>query len=573
MKKEVKKCQIQTLGGGIRRAPIAFGLSAVLCMPAAFASANNNSLPAAQSVQTVSKGTTVKGKIIDENNEPLIGVSVILKGSTTGTITDIDGNFEIAGGSGKNVLEISYLGYLKQNVNAENNKFLNIKLEPDTKNLDEVVVIGYGTMKKRDLTGAVASVKSEDITMSPVMNPMQALQGRVAGLDITKSSGQAGATPDIQLRGNRSFTATGSPTFIIDGLPGDYNTLNTNDIQSIEVLKDASSTAIYGSGGANGVILITTKNGQPGKVNINFNAFVGFNGFATLPNMRSGNSYIDVLREARQIGGTYSDDENLFTSAAAYQAHLNGDYIDWADELMQTGSVQNYSFSASGGTDKTKAYFSLNFSDEKGMYTNDNYKVYSSKLRVDHKIRNWVTAGVDVQMSHVYQNRAYAKLINALTAVPLGSAYNEDGSVNINPVAGDGNFVNLLVNKDKSVYRNNNQNTRLYINPYIEFRPFKGFSYQTRISGSLNYTRNNYFQGIGSYQYYEKLGADAQGTSSDVYAQIRQNRGYGYTWENVVNYNFTINKDHEFALTAVTSWGHSQNDNTTMKQDNIEINS
>ncbi len=203
--------------------------------------------------QVVNQTRTVTGTVIDETGEPLIGVSVLVQGTTNGTITDFDGNYSLNVPANA-TLTVSYIGYQTQNIKVGNQSVINISLKPDNQLLDEVVVIGYGTMKKRDLTGAITSVKSEDITLNPGANPMEALQGKVAGLDITRSSGAAGEGVSIQLRGNRSFTASGDPTFIIDGMPGNYETLNPNDIESIEVLKDASSAAIYGSSGAKGVI-------------------------------------------------------------------------------------------------------------------------------------------------------------------------------------------------------------------------------------------------------------------------------------------------------------------------------
>lgn len=569
----MKKCP-KPLGYGIRRTPVVLGLSAALCMPAAFSYANVGGRMDSESVQSVLQTHTVKGTIVDETGEPLIGVSVIVKGqATVGTITDFDGNFVLDIPTGKGMLEVSYIGYKTQTVTIGKNTQITIKMEPDTQALEEVVVIGYGAVKKRDLTGAVSSVKNEDITLTPATNPMQALQGRVAGLDITQASGQPGEGPKLQLRGTRSFTASGDPMFIIDGMPGDYSTLNPNDIESIEVLKDASSTAVYGAAGANGVIIITTKSGKAGKININLNAYVGFNGWATVPEMRSGDSYINVLREANQIAGTYSTDEALFSSPEAYKAHLNGQYIDWADELLQTGVTQNYSLSVSGGTEKTKAYFSLNFSDEQGQFTGDDYKVYSTNMRIDHEIKKWLSVGVNMQGSYVYRNKAYSRFINSLVSVPLGTVYNEDGSINVTPVPGDGNTINLLLNQDKSVYRDNNQNFKLFLNPYIEIRPFKGMTIQSRLNASLGYDKKNYFQGIGSYQYYASDGPNASGTSASVYAQIDQNRSYNYKWENIFTYNFNIKKDHEFTVTAVTSWNHNQTDKSWQKQDNIKNNS
>ncbi len=555
-----------TWGSAFRSAPFVLGLSAAVCFSFPMHSfAENHSLPLVQNVQQ----KTVKGTVFDENGEPMIGVSVVAKGTTNGTVTDFDGNFSLSMGGAKQI-EVSYIGYKTQVLTASNSK-MSITLQPDNKLLDEVVVIGYGAVKKRDLTGAVVSVKSDDITLNPGNNPMQALQGKVAGLDITKESGQAGSSVKMQLRGTRSFTADGDPTFIIDGMPGDYATLNPNDIESIEVLKDASSTAIYGSAGANGVVIITTKSGKQGKINVDFNAYLGVNGWSKTPNMRSGDSYINTILEAQKAAGNTGDDATLINNAlgeGAYAMHQQGKYIDWADELLKTGITQNYSVAVSGGTDKTKAYFSLNFTDENGQYQDDEYKVYSSNMRIDHKVREWMSVGVNAQMSYVHQNKAYAKLDNALTSSPLGELYDEDGNLNVNPSPYD-TQVNLLLN-NKSNYRSQNENYKLYFNPYLELRPLKGLTFQSRIGATLAYTRANSFVGMGSYQYYNA--GDTNGTSTNVYAQINQTRNYNYKWENILTYNFKVANDHDFTVTAVTSWNHNRQEYTSQKETNISDN-
>lgn len=523
--------------------------------------------------QYVTQTKSLKGQVIDEKGDPLIGVSVLVKGTTVGTITDLNGNYSLEIPAGKNVLEVSYIGYKTQDVTIGREGILNIKMIPDTKALDEIVVIGYGTMKRRDLTGAITSIKNEDITLNPGTNPIQALQGKVAGLDITKESGQAGSGVKMQLRGTRSFSASGNPLFIIDGMPGDYATLNPNDIESIEVLKDASSTAIYGSSGSNGVILITTKSGQEGKATVNFNAYFGANGWAKTPTMRSGESYIQGLRDA-SIGakdGRWSsaaDDKNLFATDEAYNAHVNGQYIDWVDALLQNGLTQNYSLSVAGGTEKTKAYISLNFSDEEGQFKGDNYKVYSSKIRVDHKIKPWLKIGIDTQMSYVHQNRADSDLGTLMAANPLGTLYNEDGSINAEPLATTGSGVyNYLLNADKNIYRNQAQNTRLYFNPYIEINPIKGLTFISRIGGSLTYSRSNLFQGEGSVQWYKSNQSEA-----GIKAQVSDNRSYSYKWENILTYNFQLAKVHDFTVAAVTSYNHNQSDRTILYQTGVTDN-
>lgn len=581
MKKEQVNCVFSKGVGGGRKytSPVVLGLVACLCLSSpmnSFAVSNNN----VKATQSVQQQKTVKGSILDENGEPMIGVSVVVKGTTTGTITDFDGNFSLNVPANAKTLEISYIGYKTQEVQIGKTP-LSIKMQPDNQLLDEVVVIGYGTMKKRDLTGAITSVKSEDVVMNPGTNPMQALQGKVAGLDITRESGQAGSEVKMQLRGTRSFTASGNPLFIIDGMPGDYNTLNPNDIESIEVLKDASSTAIYGSSGANGVILITTKSGKEGKVAVNFNAYVGINGWAETPKMRSGESYIQTLRDA-SIGandGVWSstaDDSKLFADAAMWEAHQKGQYIDWVDALLKTAVTQNYSISISGGNEKTKAYFSLNFSDEQGQFDNDNYKVYSSKLRIDHQLRNWLKMGVDMQLAFTHQNKAESDLSTLMGANPLGTLYNEDGSVKAEPLVSSGSTVyNYLLNNGEN-YKDQQEDLKLYFNPYIEITPLKGLTIQSRIGAELVYNRKNRFQGEGSVGWYRGRGTGIYGpspqTDGAVYGRIDNNRTYNYKWENIITYNFTIANDHDFTVTGVTSWNHNQKDESAMYQFGIDEN-
>ncbi len=560
--KKKNNFHVHTMNGAFKRTPIIVGLSAAaLCMPAMMY-ANGSATPHADNISAVQQQQkrTITGTIIDETGTPMIGVSVLIKGTTEGTITDIDGKYSVELPAGKDLIEISYIGYKTQDITVKRGQTqLDVKLLPDTQALEEIVVIGYGAVKKRDLTGAVASVKSEDITLNPGTNPMQALQGKVAGLDITKESGQAGSGIKLQLRGTRSLTDEGNPLFLIDGMPGDYSTLNPNDIESIEVLKDASSTAVYGSSGANGVVIITTKGGKEGKVTANFNAYYGINSWSEVPEVRQGEVYMEGLRQANRNAGTYVDDATMFTNQAYYNAYKNGQFINWADELLHTGTIQNYSLSLSGGTQKTKAYMSVNFTDEQGQYKDDDYKVYSTNIRVDHSVNKWLTAGMSIQASYVHQNKPFAKIQDGLRAIPFGALYDEEGNLNTYPVEGDANNINLLIN-NKSNFRNQAQNAKLYVNPYIKITPIKGLTWESRLNGTLTYSRSNSFQGQGSYNFISAGG----NVSTDTKATITQDRTYNYKWENIVTYNFKIADVHEFTLTGVSTWNHNQTDKSEM---------
>lgn len=498
----------------------------------------------------------------------MIGANVVVQGTNQGVTTDIDGNFSLTNLSESAILHITFIGYAAQDIPVKGQTQIKVTLQEENDLLDEVVVVGYGVQKKRDLTGAITSIKTDDIVMTPTANPMESLQGKVAGLDITKTSGQAGAGVNMQLRGNRSLEASGNPLFIIDGMPGDYATLNPNDIESIEVLKDASSTAVYGSAGANGVIIITTKGGKEGKTMVNFNTYLGLNGWSTTPKMMNANQYVNALRTAKQTGGTYVDDENLFGSAkvAYYDAYKAGQSIDWADELLKTGFTQNYSLSISGGSDRTKAYTSLNFSDEKGQYANDNYKVYSTNTRIDYKVNRMVNIGTNLQGSYVHQNKAFAKLGDIVAKVPLGTTHDANGNLNTF-ICEDTQYVNPLIN-NKSNYGNQAQNFKLYVNPYIRITPMKGLTWESRINGTLTYSKSNTFNGIGAFKYYDK-GEDWKQYTD---ASISNNRSYNYKWENIITWNHTFNKVHDLTVTGVQSWSHHRSEGAVSSGTGISNN-
>jgi len=521
---------------------------------------------------------TVTGKVVQQQtNEPLQGVTVNVKGTDRSTTTGTDGSFSITVPNDQAVLIFTYVGFVSQEISVAGSGPYNVTMNPGTNKLDEVVVVGFGTSKRRDLTGAIVSVRPEEITARPGPNAMESLQGRVAGLDITRSSGQPGAPVNLQLRGIRSFTASGNPLFIINGLPGDYATLNPYDIESIQVLKDASSTAVYGSAGSNGVILITTKSGKAGKLSIDFNTYYGYNGWSITPKMRTGDAYLQTKRDAYKyvfdatankwtttgaLWQSPADDEAIF-GTARYQIFKQGNFVDWADLFLpKNAATQNYSLSVAGGNNVTKGYISLNYTDEEGQYRGDQYKLFSTSMRIDHKVRNWLSAGANLQASYVDRDKAQDKLENALVTDPLVKPYNPDGTLNTNL---GNNVYNLLLDYQPGVYGNVDNNTKIFLNPYVEVRPIKGLSILSRAGVQLNYSNTYRFDGIGSVSYtYSNAGI--------AKARVTQNRFQGYQWENILTYNRKLWKDHDFTFTAVTSWYHNQNTNTEMSQSNITSN-
>lgn len=519
----------------------------------------------------------LSGLVKDENGAAVAGASIVVKGTTAGTLSGSDGIYSLDYTGTKGTLVFSFIGLQRVEVPFNGSGTYNVTMKTSSVDLNEVVAIGYGTVKKRDLTGAVSTVKSQDIIMRPGPDPMEALQGKVAGLDITRTSGQPGAGVTMQLRGTRSFTASGTPLFLIDGLPGDYSTLNPNDIESIDVLKDASSTAVYGSAGSNGVVIITTKNGKAGKLSIDFNAYYGYNGWSITPNMRTGDSYLQAKRDAYKY--VWDSNQNAWTTAGAiwqspaddetifgtdrYALFQQGQFVNWANEFLQkSAATDNYSLSVSGGNEKTRGYVSFNYTDENGQYKGDDYKLYSTNMRIDHSVKKWVTIGSSMQVSYLKRDKAQDKLENALVSDPLVQPYNADGTLNTDL---GNNVYNLLLNYQPGVYANVDNNTKLFVNPYIDIKPLKGLSLLSRASLWLNYSNNYRFDGIGSVNYtYSNAGI--------AKASIEQDRAYGYQWENILTYNFKVAEDHEFTFTGVTTWNHSQNLNTAMYQNNILTN-
>jgi len=555
MRKDMKKCP-KPLGYGIRRTPVVLGLSAALCMPAAFSYANVDNGMDRESVLSVMQGKTIKGQILDETGESMIGVSVLVKGTTIGTVTDFDGNYTLEVPSGKNILEISYIGYKTKEITIGNNSLINIKMEPDTQALDEVVVIGYGTVKKRDLTGAVASMKNEDVTVAPTSNVMEALQGKIAGMDIVKSSGQVGEDVSILLRGSRSIYGSNEPLFIIDGIPGSYSQVNPSDIESVDVLKDASSTAIYGSAGANGVVIITTKRGKEGKATVNFDAYYGFSGSPNYKHGMVGDEWVNYQREAYKYkNGDYpSDMSALFGNQDYTDAYNAGKWIDWIDEASgNTATTQKYSLSVSGGSEKTKIFASTSYNREEGLLSNDNLNKYSLRLNIDQEIFSWAKMGFTSNLTYQDRNQGVKNTFTkGLSSFPLGDAYDQNGKINHEYITGQysplGDFI-------EDQYVNNTRSTYLNVSGYLELSPIKDFTFTSRINGTLSDSRQGQYWG-------DQCNANRPSYAGSPHAAITNKNAWNYTWENILSYNTTIAKDHNIGGSVITSWNKKQNDSS-----------
>jgi TonB-linked SusC/RagA family outer membrane protein len=366
----------------------------------------------------------ITGSIKNPAGDPLVGATVLEKGTKRSTVTDALGNFTLTVAESA-VLQISYVGYQSTEVKVAGQSSLAIVLQATTNNnLNDVVVIGYGTTKRKDLTGSVATVKARDIALSPVSSPMEALQGRVSGLDIQRTSGQAGQSPNVLLRGNRSIDGKQDPLYIIDGIPGNINNLNPNDIETIDVLKDASATAIYGVQGANGVIMITTKKAAAGKVQVDVNSYYGINGFAKFPNPLTGEKWIEYQKDRyRMSTGNEPINETDYLSLEMIDLIQKNQWVNWVDETLQQGTQQNHHVSLRAGTEKIRGYLSLGYIGEQGIYKNDRVRIYNTRAGLDFNFNKVFKAGVQAILSARNNDATNSRVNKAYGIVPLGAPY------------------------------------------------------------------------------------------------------------------------------------------------------
>lgn len=338
-------------------------------------------LPAFGFAQSVN----VKGVVYDETGIPAMGVNILKKGTVEGTITDLDGNFEISVQKG-DVLVFSYIGYVTQEVAYNGQPKLDVKLKEDSEKLDEVVVIGYGTMKKSDLTGAISSVNVEELTSRATTNPAEALQGRVAGVNIQKQGGNAGAKLSVKIRGVKSFSDNQQPLYIIDGFPGDISNVNPQDIASMEVLKDGAAAAIYGSTAANGVIIITTKNGKKGDLKVDLNAYLSFSQVSKRLELLNSQGYVQVHKQMYDNYNLTQEPSQQVAYPAYITNYLNNPSqyadTDWQDAVFRGAMTQNYQLSVRGGSEQARYSVSYNHSDDKGILLGNNFRQDNARMKL-----------------------------------------------------------------------------------------------------------------------------------------------------------------------------------------------
>ncbi|HWR75570.1 MAG TPA: TonB-dependent receptor [Bacteroidales bacterium] len=508
---------------------------------------------------------TIQGTVTGPAGERLAGVAVSVPGTTTGTLTDASGSYSLTVPAEATTLQFSFIGFETLAETLGSRTTVNAVLQESTQALDEIVVVGYGTVKKRDLTGSVSSVRSAEIVKTASSNALQSIQGKVAGLDVTRESGETGSEINMTLRGVRSVNASNSPLFLVDGIEyGSTLDINPSDIASIEVLKDASSTAIYGTRGANGVIIVTTKRGDAaatGRTAVSLNAYVSFNSPTNLPRLMSAEQDYLFMAERLRYSAEKADSSWGETDLADYppedvlsdvltspwektvlDLYYEGG-VDWFDMMLQNSVTQNYELSASGGTDKTSFIISLGYMDENGLLKNDNLKRYNGRVNVTQKIFSNFTAGANLQFTYRDWDRREDNVYSQLIKMhAMAQPYLSDGSILDRPSELAPSHTNPLLNEVEGFYENNTLSSRLFGNVFVAWDIFKGLQFKT----SFGIDGQSGRQGI--YEDYMCTSNYQSGRGS--YLSNESDRTMKYIIDNTLTYTTLIGTHSELQLLA-----------------------
>ena len=490
---------------------------------------------------------TVKGTVISgSDNEPLIGASVMVQGTKTGAVTDLDGNFTIEAKNGQ-TLEVSYLGFITQKIKVTGST-INVTLNEDKQSLDEVVVVGYGVQKKKLVTGATVQLKGDDIAKLNTTNPLSAMQGQTPGVNIVSTSGQPGAAMSVTIRG-LGTVGNSQPLYLIDGVGGDITTLNPADIESIDVLKDAASAAIYGAQAANGVVLVTTKSGKEGSSKITYDGYVGWQTLGRKFEMLNANQYMQIMDEA--LLNSYMSPIDWTSLSAIRDANGNVYNTDWIDQAVDNGALTtSHSLAFTGGS-KTSTYsISGGYTGQDGLIGGSDvsyYKRYNLRVNSEHKMWNGlVTIGEHVGFvykdsrgmgtGNIYNNN----LRSAFSTSPLVPVYDADGNyystVDSDWNKNDGNpYGTMMMNRF-----NQSKNTSVDANVYVQIEPIKNLKFKTVFG--LNYGGSNYRSFTPIYKFTPQSG--------NGITKVNQSNGNGTSlvWTNTLTYDFDIKDHHISAL-------------------------
>lgn len=481
--------------------------------------------------------SNVSGRVMYASGESMPGVTVLIKGTTNGNTTNAEGKFTLTNAADGAILVFSFVGMKTQELVVAGQSSLTVVMEEEDNKLDEVVVVGYGTVKKRDLTGAVSSVKGSDISAFPNSSITQALQGRAAGVQVQQNSGAPGAAIQVRIRGANSIRGSNEPLYIIDGFPGDQNMLNSGDVESMEILKDASATAIYGSRGANGVVIVTTKRGKAGATRVDYEARYGIQTIRKKYDLMNGEEYMKFIN-IQQL----NDEKKIYFTPE--QINTIGNGVDWQDLLFRSTPIHDHSLNVSGGNEKTQFSVGAGFFDQAGVIINSNYRRLNLRANVNHDISKKFNLAFGAILSRTDSDRQDSgnglrgtSLISAIvSATPTVTPYNADGSYRllktVYPFSSDGlNNPLAFVNEISNGWFMN----RVMGNLAFTYKPVEGLSIQ--ISGNAitndqrtdNYTTLKYPASVGL-------------------ASIATNNALTINSTNIINYTKTFHQDHTLSV-------------------------
>jgi len=508
------------------------------------------------SVYAQAQKKVVKGHVSNEKGEAVSGASVLVKGTTTGVNTDAKGDYSLSV-SNNAVLVISYVGYDSKEVRVSgNSSVVNVQLDPLNKELDQVVVVGYGTQKKKDVTGAVVTVTGATLQEAPTSNFISELKGRAAGVDIVSNSASPGGGGQIRIRGNRSLARSSGesdgldqPLTVVDGIPfsGSVNDLNPDDILSLDILKDASATAIYGSRGSGGVILITTKRGRIGKSVTSYNAYYGITNVLDELKVFNGPEFAAFKLEAAKPSGTSS-----YGLTVAEQAGLaNGTNTDWQKLIYKQGFTTSNELSISGGSEATQYGLGFGYFNETGIIPNQKFERYTVRTTIDHKVSNRIKIGLNTlnTFSNRYAGGGDGVPGTLLRLSPLTAPYNADGTVNLNPLVGstDAAFVNpltLITRTDAILAKTRRLRTNNSL--YAEVSIIPGLKYRMNLGLDFSSQQNDNYSGPNTY-------VNTNSALAGASASVANSESWQITAEHLLTYDKTIAQKHKITFTGLFS--------------------
>lgn len=525
-----------------------------------------------QQLQLLEK--TITGTVTDgEDGEPLPGVNILAKGTNTGTVTNIDGGYRLTVSDEVNTLVFSSIGYLTQEIQIGNRSEINIELAPDVQSLQEIVVVGYGTQEKKDLTGAIGSVDGQKIAQRGTVNPMQAIQGQVAGVDISAGSGRAGSNYNIQIRGQNSLSG-GDPLYVVDGaIVGGIDFLNPQDIESIDILKDASSTAVFGSRGSNGVVIVTTKQGAKGtgKATISYDGYVGIRQNTRQPDFMTGDEWWEYRQNAyispALINGDSYDETVGGVSGSDLLAErlANKEYTFWPDFFLQTGIQQNHWLTVSGNSEKTNYVLGAGYQEEKGNLLKDWYNRFNFKASINHKLNDKWSAGASVNFSLAEIERGSERaIINAYRMSPLVTPYDSLGEPLYQPAKYAGISFTSSVSPLFENWNSEDNTRRLFgiANMYLQYSPVDWIDIRSTFAPRFKYERRGRYWGSETES--RKL--------EDPAARRDDQESFSYTWDNQINARKEFGS-HSFNLLGLYSLWYERNENSFINVENLPFES